>query len=606
MSKKYTTASYSRSKEWWESDWDRWADWEDNSPMARKGRRDNSDYSPTAAGKGMTTSDIKLAVALRSARAMVSVLDTNRTEKMSVDFLSQDSKQIAATLLKAGKIFISAQPILDYPDDFSTAIHCVNGETVHEVGHSVGTRARLEKGCFPADTGDKARDLTVKTITNILEDNLIEREQLSINPGFKKHLDATFEWIEEQGLADQDGIKPWNEASVEERTGHLTQLLRYKNSTDKWKTIPSDVQDTLLDINHRYLNSRDSEKKGLILDTLDILTKDAEFEPPPPPDGSGEEEGEGEGQSGEGEEGEGQGKSTGNEKKGPKIINGLLGHQCLGKGTTEISQQQAIRIAELVEQEAEWHDRSKTLVTRPPVESPHPAKRTPEVNKLIGAIRARPTKFTKPASLQKSGTVDANNLHRIFYDPVDLRVFHRPIIAGKTWARIYLLADMSSSMNQELNTVYDCAVMMIYAFKDMKVATKVYGYTDHSRMNQIYRLWEPGDKMERLHIIFEQYRGGTPTGNALDWAVDNIMKESAGPEEKKLIIVLTDGAPNDRDLVKSVVTNANRRGISILEIAVNTFSEEMQRAMFGKNVIGYQYGGKSQTSKLAKWLSENM
>jgi len=536
---------------------------------------------------------------------MVSVLDTNQKEKMSVDFFSEGSGQIAATLLKAGKIFISAQPILDYPDDFTTAIRCVNGETVHEVGHSVGTRKRLEKGCFPADTGDKPRDTVVRTITNVLEDNLIEREQLSINPGFKKHLDATFEWIEEQGLADKDNIQPWDEASIEERTGHLTQLLRYKDSTDKWKTIPSDIQDTLLGINQKYLNSRDSEKKGLILETLDILTKDAEYEPTPPPDGNGEEPGEG--QSGEGEEGKEGQEGNGKEKKNsPRIINGLLGHQCLGKGTTEISKQQAIRIAELVEQEAEWHDKSKTLITRPPVETPKAAKRTPEVNKLIGAIRARPTKFTKPASLQKSGTVDANNLHRIFYDPVDLRVFHRPTIAGKTWARIYLLADMSSSMNTELETVYDCAVMMIYAFKDMKVATKVYGYTDHSRMNQIYRLWEPGDKMERLNIIFEQYRGGTPTGDALNWAVENIMKESDGPEEKKLIIVLTDGAPNDRDLVKSVVIGANRRGISVLEIAVNTFSEEMQKAMFGKNVIAYRYGGPSQTSKLAKWLSENM
>ncbi len=611
-------------KEWWEDDWDTWRDQQRVADGHNQGGRGY--YG----GPSVQSKHIRMAVALRAARSLAGVLDTNTEEKMTVDFLSEGDPNVGLTFLNKGMIRVSAAPLLTYKTDqeFSKAVEAINGEVLHEVGHSVGTRKRLnsiKKVENQASTQNEKN--LVRHLGNILEDNLIEKEQVALNPGFEKYLHSTKKWLgQDSGLMDGDHqLPPWDAAGLTERLQYVGDLLRYKEWSDRWQAIPAEETEFWEDLNDRYLKGTE-KRSEILLDAFNHIRQNVppDQQKPTPAPGDGEHGTPGEpdyGNHGPVEDGpeqdgsspseaESGGEEPGEGKEQGTRVDPLMGHRCLGNMMKPLSKVDKELIDALVSEEIEYDPDHRVVITKPKISRSFKTEKTAEVARLVGMIRARPTKFAQPESLKRRGTVDQNQLYRIFQDPVDLRVFRQNAIPRIPHARIYLLADGSGSMGfEERAVVFNTSLMMIHAFKDIKVTTKVFGYTDAGNGVQIYRIWEPGDEFKRLSVVHTAEAGGTPTGEALAWLHDRLGKE-AEPDESKIIIVLSDGAPNSTDNTRQAVLDARRKGISVLEVAVGHWSEGAQEQMFGKgNYIPFAVGGRnggSPISKLARWLSKEI
>jgi len=123
------------------------------------------------------------------------------------------------------------------------------------------------------------------------------------------------------------------------------------------------------------------------------------------------------------------------------------------------------------------------------------------------------------------------------------------------------------------------------------VKVKVLGHSgdneDNNRGGAFYRIWEPGDSLDRLSILSnamlycENYDGW-----AIAWAGQMLRNEMA---DQKLLIVLSDGQPvassygglAARNHVRRVTDRLDRAGVTVVQVAVGgDLREEDQAHMF--------------------------
>ena len=60
-------------------------------------------------------------------------------------------------------------------------------------------------------------------------------------------------------------------------------------------------------------------------------------------------------------------------------------------------------------------------------------------------------------------------------------------------------------------------------------------------------------------------RGGTPLAEALWWVASQILPQ---PEERKLIVVITDGEPNSKDAAKDIVARCESSGVECVGVGI--------------------------------------
>lgn len=205
---------------------------------------------------------------------------------------------------------------------------------------------------------------------------------------------------------------------------------------------------------------------------------------------------------------------------------------------------------------------------------------------------------------QEEGLLDSRKLARLVGAKPSQKVFRVENDAPVPEACVILLVDQSGSMRGARRQMAALAIdLAIHTLEICQVSSEVLGYTTRfSSGNPISQGWHkagcprPAGRLNALrHILYktaeQPWRRARPRlglllregfghenidGEALHWAARRLMHQ---PHERKILIVLSDGAPYDKDTV-----DANGRGF--LEKHLREVIDEIESSPIQLSAIG--------------------
>ena len=146
---------------------------------------------------------------------------------------------------------------------------------------------------------------------------------------------------------------------------------------------------------------------------------------------------------------------------------------------------------------------------------------------------------------------------------------------------LQVLVDLSGSMNDTASS-WSKAQAVAYAMAKalqgkVGVAVKVdaYGYLHIIPIMG----WGERPNSERFRV---SPSGGTPTGNAIFTVLPDLLGRK---EAKKILVVITDGDPDDKASTSRMITTAREGGVIVLGIGICVDAHDAVRSLFGEHAV---------------------
>lgn len=161
---------------------------------------------------------------------------------------------------------------------------------------------------------------------------------------------------------------------------------------------------------------------------------------------------------------------------------------------------------------------------------------------------------------ERSGKLNTNKL-------VSLKVGNRNLFIKQgevtcSRASICVLIDESGSMgSKKKEAAQEAAVLIREAVKDIdNLDLYIYGFGDN-----MFRLYAENRKTNKWALGSITNKGGTPTGEAMEIAFKRMSRH---PNPAALMLVLTDGEPNNADKVITAEKNLRKKGVIPIGIGI--------------------------------------
>lgn len=168
---------------------------------------------------------------------------------------------------------------------------------------------------------------------------------------------------------------------------------------------------------------------------------------------------------------------------------------------------------------------------------------------------------------QFSGQLDEQALYRLAGG--DDGVFMRRTVESAPDQDICILLDESASMGRNERYARATAVLFHHALEGLPgVHHWIFGFSGYGSAIALYRYISPSrvdlQRPERLGAI--RSREATPLGEAVAGAAEAMLSE--GHARERLMIVVTDGQPDDLDGTRKALRAAESRGVAILGLGI--------------------------------------
>jgi len=556
-----------------------------------------------------------LAVALGAVTTTVSVIN-NTGKRYRVELAADDNAfaQKNFTNFDESRVVVSPQALLDKTLTQDDKIEITTGYGLHEASHIEYTESLI-------DALRKPSEITPLTMSqrlfNILEDAKIEKKTGERFPGFVSYFEKmlAYLWKKSSGNVPREFGPDLND-----KMNAILSILRWPTEFEpiaRADTRLSEEFDWFRDWLERYLSDAITPRQALV-EAFAHLREDPETEK------QMQELGDLEQQNGAG------GTGTMTDEQFKKFMKDLGEALKSGKeievcpspanGQTErikLKPEQAKEVRDLIQQELRVDDPIVKMAQQwgglggPKIVSLKPeltqqvrsAYRRPSnlVGKMKGAFFFRKAAPMWSERLLKNGAIDEEELWR--FGAHDDRIFERRVTADVPETQITLLIDMSGSMSGErIATAYEMGNVMLACLKDMKgVRVRMRGHTTGSEASggecTIFRLWEPGDPMERLGLIDTLPHGWNYDGFAVGWCAEEMLADQR-PREDAVMFVLSDGKPNARgfpysgppamDHVRRVVDHYAKLGVTIVQIAIDPEMRKQDQERMYRNWIPFE------------------
>jgi hypothetical protein len=210
---------------------------------------------------------------------------------------------------------------------------------------------------------------------------------------------------------------------------------------------------------------------------------------------------------------------------------------------------------------------------RPKVES--------EIGKTVSAIQLKEREAFSYTPGHYSGKLDKRRLWKAGAGKQD--VFRRRTENEKPSAAIVFIMDVSGSMSPYMNTVAESAVVFAEsAARKENTYFEVLAYTSGwSRQgNRVSMTRMASPQLGKICLSKIDSGGGTPSGPAIGTA---ILELKDRPEQDKIIIHFTDGAPDDADQVRKAISVAAQKNIRVICIASGNINQRYLDMQYGKD-----------------------
>ena len=190
---------------------------------------------------------------------------------------------------------------------------------------------------------------------------------------------------------------------------------------------------------------------------------------------------------------------------------------------------------------------------------------------LQGLIQS--SRYERPVNKRSGNRIDGRKLVRLSQG--DSRVFERRTHKHAPNTALHLLVDASGSMNmlpnpnariRLIDLAMDSAVALALALEGISGVNPAITRFPHGDTDNVNPLLKHGQKVRPHAPAFSAItNGGTPLHTALWYAAASVM---ATKEDRKVIMVLTDGEPDDYDAAKSVIRRCEATGIELVGVGI--------------------------------------
>jgi len=190
---------------------------------------------------------------------------------------------------------------------------------------------------------------------------------------------------------------------------------------------------------------------------------------------------------------------------------------------------------------------------------------------LQGLIQS--SRYERPVNKRSGNRIDGRKLVRLSQG--DSRVFERRTHKQAPNTALHLLVDASGSMNirpnpndqlRLIDLAMDSAVALALALEGISGVNPAITRFPHGDTDNVNPLLKHGQKVRLNASAFSAItNGGTPLHTALWYAAASVM---ATKEDRKVIMVLTDGEPDDYDAAKSVIRRCEATGIELVGVGI--------------------------------------
>ena len=182
----------------------------------------------------------------------------------------------------------------------------------------------------------------------------------------------------------------------------------------------------------------------------------------------------------------------------------------------------------------------------------------------IGLQHAYPT--------QVGYRLDGRSTHLVAANTPDTRVFATRREKQTENTAITLLVDVSGSMHRDIDLAIQAAFVTSDTLESMSgvtCCTAVFTRTDMNGVNGILPIKKFGVKPMPKDFYIIHADGGTPIAGTVLWAGQQLALRR---EERKIIVLFTDGEPDDSLHAEKAVKKVNRYGIEVYAVAMNKTS----------------------------------
>jgi cobaltochelatase CobT len=480
------------------------------------------------------------------------------------------------------------------------------GLVFHEVGHHLHT------------TGDRPPGL-VGNLTNVVEDVRTERLTIAERPGTRFNLDAvTTHYTDKGDLTPENIVQALiGKALGFGRNTFLQQAAAAKLDAASNEMLDeafgqsfiADIEKVLNSIPH-LTSAQESQAMAQELVNLLIHEKKKQAKQQAKANQSGQSGQPGQGDPGQGQPGQpgkadkaqpGQGKDQG-AGNGPGAGNQSIDEMLLGDPTYG-------DISKLIQKEMNALAQNSDSPLLPKIIQASAKERMDEVAALSASsrMRARLIGFLaaskrKPKDFGLNGRrIAVQKLHKI---PMgDPKIFKKKTEVKAVNTAVMVCIDLSGSMNKMRDLATQAAFAVhhaLYGLRGVSVSTVCFKGSE----KDIVRMLVPFDRKPDSSLLNQNSGGGTPTDNAL-WAARAMILNR--PEPRKIVLVITDGDPNNPTGVRAAIKRITRDGIEQAAIGIGegikvkdywkvtakvAVADELPHAMFGimeKLLIGRSY-----------------
>lgn len=168
---------------------------------------------------------------------------------------------------------------------------------------------------------------------------------------------------------------------------------------------------------------------------------------------------------------------------------------------------------------------------------------------------------------QYSGQLDEQALYRLA--GADEAIFQRRTVESAPDQDLCILLDESASMGAGQRHARATAVLFHHALRGLPgVRHWIFGFSGYGRAIALYRYISPSradlQRPQRLGAV--RSREATPLAEAVAGAAEAMLTEGQGAQ--KLMIVVTDGQPDDVEGTRRALRAAESRGVAILALGI--------------------------------------
>lgn len=196
------------------------------------------------------------------------------------------------------------------------------------------------------------------------------------------------------------------------------------------------------------------------------------------------------------------------------------------------------------------------------------------------------------ASTEEStrGRLNASKLYRTQFD--DNRVFKRTTETILPAAAVTVLTDLSGSMirkrpdgSSRLDMALQTQVLLSQAMELIGNPTEFAGFGNHSNNVLTYAKTfdqSPMEARERIGGLVHEAGGATPL---LEGLMHALMRLGAREERKKLVFIITDGAPSNPEAVGDLMKRAQADGIEMVTFWLAESSHTLPSYLIGLRTV---------------------